>query len=166
MPAARAVSCAILLIPSGSLGDRSTVTGTRVVAAPGSLRLRPAPDGLPDPSIQPPTVAESGDPFATLRVLDLLARVERGSAVRLDDLVDQLNATYLDWLFTPAVVADVVLQLQANWMADYRNASGVVVEDGAYGVAVTLEESSDNGVGDPFAAITGGAFTNVTASTS
>ncbi len=31
---------------------------------------------------------------------------------------------------------------------------------------VTLEESSDNGVGDPFAAITGGAFTNVTASTS
>jgi hypothetical protein len=118
------------------------VTVTRVAAAPGSLRLRRAPDGLPDPNIEPPTVAESGDPFATLRVLDLLARVERGPAVRLDDLVHQLNATYLDWLFTPAVVADVILQLQANWMADYRNSSGIVVSEDAYGVTLALEDSS------------------------
>ena len=53
-----------------------------------------------------------------------------GRPIRLADIVDRLNATYLDWLFTVPVVADVALQLQANWMADYRNSSGIVVEDG------------------------------------
>jgi hypothetical protein len=32
--------------------------------------------------------------------------------------------------------------LQANWMADYRNASGIVLETGPYGDTVTLEDSS------------------------
>jgi hypothetical protein len=104
--------------------------------APGLGPLREAPPGMP------PTVAESGDPFAALRVIDLLARVERGTPVRLADLVDRLNATYLDWVFDQAVVGDVVLQLQANWMADYRNASGIVVEDGPYGPTVELEDST------------------------
>ena len=40
---------------------------------------RPAPDGLPDPDITPPTIAEAGDPFTTVRVIDLLARLERGT---------------------------------------------------------------------------------------
>ena len=52
------------------------------------------------------------------------------------------SAQYLDWLFSPAVVADVALQLQANWMADYRNSSGIVLDDGPYGVALTIEDSS------------------------
>jgi hypothetical protein len=97
---------------------------------------------LPDPNIQPPTVAESADPFAAVRVIDLLARIERGSPVRIAGLVDRLNATYLDWLFTPGVVADVIVQLQANWMADYRNSSGIVVEDGPYGATVEIEDTS------------------------
>lgn len=109
---------------------------------PGLAPLRPPPPGLPDPNVNPPIVAESGDPFATLRVLDLLARIERGRPVRLADLVDRLNATYLDWLFTRAVVADVVIALQSNWMADYRNSDGIVLEDGAYGPSVTLEDST------------------------
>jgi hypothetical protein len=104
--------------------------------------LRPAPEGLPDPSFTPPTIAESGDPFTTVRVIHLLARLERGRSVRLADIVDRLNATYLDWLFSVAVVADVVLQLQSNWMTDYRNASGIVVDDGPSGPTVTIEESS------------------------
>lgn len=111
-------------------------------AAPGRLDLRPAPEGLPDPNIQPPTVAESGDPFTTVRVLHLLARVGRGREIRLDDLVDRLNAEYLDWSFDRRVVADVIVALQANWMADYRNSSGIVVGDGPYGETVTLEDSS------------------------
>ncbi|TMC64766.1 MAG: hypothetical protein E6J17_03150 [Chloroflexi bacterium] len=111
-------------------------------AAPGLGPLRPAPGGLPDPNIQPPTIAESGDPFTTLRVIDLLARIERGVPVRLVDVADRLNATYGDWLFPVAAVADVVLQLQVNWMADYRNGSGIVVDDGAYGATVTIEDSS------------------------
>ena len=111
-------------------------------ATPGLGPLRPAPAGLPDPNIQPPTIAESGDPFTALRVIDLLARIERGAPVRLADIADRLNTTYNDWLFPAEVVADVVLQLQANWMADYRNSSGIVVDDGAYGATVTIEDSS------------------------
>lgn len=111
-------------------------------AAPGVLELRAGPEGLPDPHIQPPTVAESGDPFAAVRVVHLLARIGRGRPIRLDDLVDRLNGDYLDWVFDRRVVADVLIGLQANWMADYRNGSGIVVEDGPYGPTVTIEDSS------------------------
>ena len=104
--------------------------------------LRPAPVGLPDPNLQPPVIAESGDPFASVRIVDLLARIDRGRAIRLSDVVDRLNATYLDWLFTPRVVADAVLQLQANWMTDYRNSSGIVIEDGPIGPIIQIEDSS------------------------
>jgi hypothetical protein len=114
----------------------------RPAPAIGLGSLRPPPAGLPDPSITPPTVAESGDPFAALRVIDLLARVERGRPLRLADIADRLDATYLDWLFPVPVVADVILQLQANWMADYRNSSGIVVADGPHGPTVTIEDSS------------------------
>ena len=53
-----------------------------------------------------------------------------------------LNARHLDWAFSQAVVADVLVQLQSNWMADYRNGSGIVVEDGPYGSTLTIEDSS------------------------
>jgi hypothetical protein len=104
--------------------------------------MRPAPAGMPDAGIAPPTVGETGDPFTSLRVIDLLARLERGRPIRLADVVDRLNASYLDWLFPLPVVTDVVLQLQANWMADYRNSSGIVVADGSWGPTVTIEDSS------------------------
>ena len=104
--------------------------------------LRTAPAGLPDPDIDPPNIGESGDPFTAIRVIDLLARIERGRPVRLADLADRLNASYLDWLFPVPVIVDVALQLQANWMADYRNSSGVVLEDGPHGPTLTLEDST------------------------
>jgi hypothetical protein len=87
-------------------------------------------------------VAETGDPFTTLRVVHLLARVARGRPLRIEDVAARLNTTYVDWIFSSEVVADVVLQLQANWMADYRNSSGIVVEDGPYGATVEIEDSS------------------------
>ena len=105
--------------------------------------LRPAPAGLPDPAIAPPTIAEAGDPFSdacgssTCWPGSSVAR-----PVRLADVVDRLNATYLDWLFSVPVVADVALQLQANWMADYRNSSGIVVDDGPLGPTIAIEDSS------------------------
>jgi hypothetical protein len=114
-----------------------TATGTI-----GLGPLRSAPPGLPDPSISPPTVAEAGDPFTAIRVIDLLARLVRGRPVRLADITDRLNATYLDWLFPQEAVLAVAVQLQANWMADYRNSSGVVIEDGPHGPTLTLENSS------------------------
>jgi len=111
-------------------------------ASPGGLRLVDAPAGLPDPNVSPPVVAEPGDAFAALRVVELVARVERGWPVLLDDLVASLNACYLDWAFDRAVVADALVTLQANWMADFRSASGIVLEDGPYGPALRLEEST------------------------
>jgi hypothetical protein len=92
--------------------------------------------------LQPPVVAVSGDPFAAARILHLLARIERGRPALLSDVVDRLNATHLDWRFSIPVVADVALQLQANWVADYRSASGIVIEDGDRGPAITIEDSS------------------------
>lgn len=112
------------------------------VATIGLGTLRPAPAGMPDPVVTPPTIGEAGDPFTALRVIDLIARLERGRPNRLADIADRLNASYLDWLFPLSVVADVALQLQANWMADYRNASGIVVDDGPTGATLAIEDSS------------------------
>ena len=103
---------------------------------------RPIPAGFPSVLLTPPVIAESGDPFTSLRVLGVVARMERGRAMRLDDLVARLNAEHLDWLFTRSVVVSVLVTLQANWMADYRNASGIVIADGSGGAMVTLEDSS------------------------
>jgi len=113
-----------------------------MTAEAGVVGSRPAPAGLPDARIQPPTIAEPGDAFSALRVIDLVARMARGRPVRLDDLVDRLNATHLDWLFTRSVVVDALVALQANWMADYRNSSGIVLDEGPSGPTVTLEDSS------------------------
>ncbi len=109
---------------------------------PVGVGRRPLPAGFPEDRPAPPVVAESGDPFAALRVIEVVARMDRGRPIRVDDLVDRLNATHLDWLFTRGVVVDVLVALQANWMADYRNASGIVVDDGERGPVVTLEDSS------------------------
>lgn len=97
---------------------------------------------MPAADVAPPVVAESGDPFAALRIVDLVARVPRGEPVRLGSIVDRLNATHLDWLFPERVVVDALLQLQANWMADYRNTSGIVLDDGTDGATLTIEDSS------------------------
>ncbi len=110
--------------------------------ATAGLDLRPAPPGLPPADLDPPVVAESGDPFTALRVANVVARVPRGRAVPVADLVARLNATHLGWLFTPAVVTDALLQLQANWMADYRNSDGIVVDDSPAGPILALEDTS------------------------
>jgi hypothetical protein len=108
---------------------------------PSGVGPRVLPAGFPEERPSPPVIAESGDPFAALRVIDGVARMERGRPVRIDDLVDRLNAANLDWLFTRRVVVDVLVALQANWMADYRNASGIVLDDGERGAVVTLEDT-------------------------
>ncbi len=97
---------------------------------------------MPTPDIAPPVLAESGDPFSALRVVDLVARLERGRALDLSAVVDRLNATHLDWLFDERVVADTLLQLQANWMADYRNTTGIVLDEAGGRATVTIEDSS------------------------
>ena len=106
-----------------------------------SVVLRDVP-GLPDPNLRPPTVAEAGDPFAALRVAHTLARAPRGLPVRLRDIVDRLNADYLDWSFSRSVVAAVAVQLQSNWVADFRTQNGFELTDGAAGEELTIEDSA------------------------
>jgi hypothetical protein len=97
---------------------------------------------MPTVDLAPPVVAESGDPFAALRVVELVARVPRAEPVRLAAIVDRLNAMHVDWLFSERVVADALLQLQSNWMADYRNVSGIVLDEGPEGATLTIEDST------------------------
>ena len=40
------------------------------------------------------------------------------------------------------MVTDALVGLQANWLSDYRNASGIVLADGPRGATVTIEDSS------------------------
>ena len=104
--------------------------------------LRAPIPGMPSADLAPPVIAESGDPFSALRVVALVARLPRGRPIALSAIVDRLNATYLDWLFEPRVVVDALIQLQSNWLSDYRNSSGIVIEDGPSGAALTIEDSS------------------------
>src|SRR5690349_9040290 len=97
-------------------------------AGSGLDPLRDPPPGLPAADLRPPVIAESGDPFTTSRVIDLVARLPRGRALSLASIVDRLNATYPDWLFEARVVSDAIVQLQANWMTDYRNTTGIVLD--------------------------------------
>jgi hypothetical protein len=115
---------------------------TSLIAAAGLGPLRPVPAGLEAADLTPPVTAESGDPFSTWRILELVARLERGVPQRIDDIVDRLNATHLDWLFSRRVVEDALLQLQSNWIADYRSTSGIVLDDGELGSTVTIEDST------------------------
>ena len=83
-----------------------------------------------------------GLPFSDLRVVHLIARLPRGQAVRVRDIVDRLNGDYLDWSFSREVVVAAVVQLQANWLADYRNSDGIVLADGPVGPELVIEDSS------------------------
>ncbi|MCY7417944.1 MAG: hypothetical protein LH650_05530 [Chloroflexi bacterium] len=97
--------------------------------------------GLPAADLQPPTVAEAGDPFAELRVVHLVARLERATSVRVRDIVDRLNADYVDWSFTRGVVVAAVVQLQSNWQSDFRTTSGIEVRDGVAGPELIIEDT-------------------------
>ncbi len=115
---------------------------TESLARPAIEGMRPAPVGMPADHPAPPIVAQSGDAFAALRIVALVARLPRGSAVPLTAITDHLNATHLDWLFSERVVADALLQLAANWAADYRSTHGIVLDDGPAGATLTVEDSS------------------------
>lgn len=105
------------------------------------MLLRPIAD-LPAADLRPPVVAEAGDPFADLRVVHLVARIPRGQAVRLRDIVERLNAEHLDWSFSRTVVVVAIVQLQANWRVDYRSSDGIVLGEGTAGPEVVIEDSA------------------------
>jgi hypothetical protein len=121
--------------------DDAAVTTTERIADGAVAASR----GLPDPNVHPPTVAESADPFSALRVVHLIARLPRGEPIPLGDVVARLNAEYSDWSFSKRVVADVVGQLRANWIADYRTVDALQLEDGPGGTALEIEDSARTG---------------------
>jgi hypothetical protein len=100
---------------------------------------------LPDPNLHPPTVAESGDPFSALRVTHLVARLPRGEAIPIREIVARLNAEHADWAFSARVVSDVIGQLRANWIADYRTVDGLQLVDGPGGPSLEIEDSERSG---------------------
>ena len=55
--------------------------------------------------------------------------------------MDRLNADYVDWSFSRGVVIAAIVQLQANWMADYRNSDGIRPRGGGPGPDLTIEDS-------------------------
>ena len=110
--------------------------------ATGLDPLRLAPAGLPAVDLRPPVIAESGDPFTACRVIDLVARIPRGRPIPVAGIVDRLNGSHADWLFETRVVLDALLQLQSNWMADYRNTAGIVIDDGPSGPTLAIEDST------------------------
>ena len=105
------------------------------------MQLRDVPD-LPRPEARPPVIAEAGDPFAAVRVAHLIARIPRGVPVRLRDVVDQLNVEYLDWSFSRPVVDAVAVQLQSNWIVDFRTQAGFELTDGPVGGELTIEDTA------------------------
>lgn len=107
----------------------------------GLLHLRDVA-GLPGADARPPIHAETGDPFSALRVAHLIARLPRGVPIRLRDVVERLNADYLDWSFSRPVVAAVAVQLRANWVADFRTSSGFDLAEGSTGEELTIEDSA------------------------
>lgn len=98
--------------------------------------------GLPAADLCPPVVAEAGDPFADLRVVHLVARLPRGRSVPLREIVEQLNHEHLDWSFSRPVVAAAIVQLQANWRADYRDLGGLRIDAGPAGDELVIEDGS------------------------
>ena len=126
-----------LLVESDIPVEGGSIDVTVARTAPGSLRLRDAPArparARPRPAddrrVRRPVHGRSGsrprrpprarpaDPRSPTSSIGSTRPTSTGSSPR-------------------AVVADVALQLQANWMADYRNSSGIVVDDGPYGPTV------------------------------
>jgi hypothetical protein len=77
-----------------------------------------------------------------VRIAHLIARLPRGESVRLGDVVDCLNADYLDWSFSRSAVAAVAVQLAANWQADFRTTLGFELRAGERGDELLIEDTA------------------------
>ena len=106
----------------------------RPPSPPSAWAAAPRPSRPARPGDHPPNVGETGDPFTALRVIDL-ARPPRARPARSGSLTSPIGSTRRTstGCFPCRSSPTSLLQLQANWMADYRNSSGIVIEDGPSG---------------------------------
>ena len=102
----------------------------------------PAPDGMPDPTLAPPQLARSGDPFAALRVVHFVSRLRRNESLQLRDVVTALNAEFLDWYFSEKVVLAELVQLQANWSISFHGEDRIVLDRNERGHTLLIVDST------------------------
>jgi hypothetical protein len=97
---------------------------------------------MPETDLNPPQIARTGDPFATLRLVSFIARLRRNETLQLRDVVASLNATYLDWFFPEKVVLAGLVQLQANWSISYHGDDRIVLERNERGHTLLIVDST------------------------
>jgi hypothetical protein len=97
---------------------------------------------MPDPSLTPPQLARSGDPFAALRVVHFVSRVRRSETHQVRDLVAALNAEFLDWYFSEKVVLAELVQLQANWGISFHGDDRIVLDRNERGHTLLVIDST------------------------
>ena len=112
------------------------------MTTPAGSILGSPPEGLPDPNLAPPQIARVGDPFASLRLVHVLARLRRNETHQLRDVVAALNAAFLDWSFAEKVVLAGIVQLQANWSISYHGDDRIVLDRNERGHTLLIVDST------------------------
>ena len=112
---------------------------TQPIATP---LVGPAPDGMPDPALSPPQIARVGDPFAALRIVHFVSRLRRNETLQLRDVVNALNAAFLDWYFAERVVLAELVQLQANWGISFHGDDRIVLDRNDRGHTLLIVDST------------------------
>lgn len=102
----------------------------------------PTPEGLPDPHLAPPQIARGGDPFAALRIVHFVSRLQRNHTHQLRDVVTALNAEFLDWYFSEKVVLGELVQLQANWGISFHGDDRIVLDRNERGHTLLIVDST------------------------
>ena len=123
------------MVPSGS-GILAVMTTA------DSALVGPALDEMPDPGLNPPQIARSGDEFALLRIVHFLSRVRRNQTLQLREVVGALNAEFLDWYFSEKVVLAAVVQLQANWGLSFHGDDRIVLDRNERGHTLLIVDST------------------------
>jgi hypothetical protein len=100
------------------------------------------PEGMPSTDVSPPQVARAGDPFASLRIVVGLSRLSRNVTHQLRDIVAALDAAYLDWSFSEAVVLAELVQLQSNWSISFHGEDRIVLGQNERGRTVLIVDST------------------------
>jgi hypothetical protein len=100
------------------------------------------PEGMPDPNLSPPQVARAGDPFARVRIVHFLARLQRNTTHQLRDVVGALNAAFLDWSFSEKVLLAELVQLQANWAISFHGEDRILLDRNERGRTLMIVDSS------------------------
>jgi hypothetical protein len=100
------------------------------------------PEGMPDPNVVPPQLARAGDPFARLRIIHFLSRLQRNRTHQLRDVVAALNAAFMDWSFSEKVVLSELVQLQSNWSISFHGEDRIVLDRNERGHTLLVVDST------------------------